>query len=66
MDKTDWLYVLAIVVIVCITVLGVTDKISSDQILDLIIWIVTAVISGVGMFYVGKYRGLQEAGATGS
>jgi len=65
MEKTDWLYVLAIVVIVCITVLGVTDKISSEELTDLLIWIVTAVISGFGMFYVGKYRGLQEAaGAT--
>ena len=65
MEKTDWLYIIAIVVVVCITVLGVADKISSDQILDLIIWLVTVIIGGTGMFYVGKYRGLQEAaGAT--
>ena len=65
MEKTDWLYIIAIVVIACITVLGVTDKISSDQILDLIIWLITVIIGGTGMFYAGKYRGLQEAaGAT--
>jgi len=64
MDKTDWLYIIAIVVVVCITVLGVTDKISPEELTDLIVWIFTAVISIAGGFYIGKYRGLQEAGAT--
>lgn len=61
MEKTDWLYVLAIVFLVCVTVLGVTDKISPEQIKELFIWIVTAILSLAGGFYIGKYRGLQEA-----
>jgi len=62
MDKQDWLYVIAIVFLVCITVLGVTDKISSEEIKELFIWIGTAVFSVVGGFCTGNYaeKSLRE------
>ena len=55
MDKTDWIYIIAIVFLVCITVLGVTDKLSPEEMKDLFVWIGTAVFSVVGGFYIGKY-----------
>lgn len=61
MDKTDWLYIIAIIVVVCLTVLAVTDKISGTQVIDTIVWIVQVIIALAGGFYIGKYRGLQEA-----
>lgn len=61
MEKTDWIYVIAIIVVVCLTVLAVTDKISGEQVIDTIVWIVTAIISLAGGFYFGKYKGLREA-----
>lgn len=65
MEKTDWIYIIAIIVVVCLTVLAVTDKISGNQVIDTIVWLVTAIISLAGGFYYGKYKGLQEAaGAT--
>jgi len=62
LEKTDWIYIIAIVFLVCITVLGVTDKISPEEIKDLFIWIGTAVFSVVGGFYIGKYaeKSLRE------
>lgn len=63
MDKTDWIYIVAVVFLVCITVLGVTDKISPEEIKDLFIWIVTAVFSVVGGFYIGKHKGFLEGKA---
>lgn len=61
MEMTEWIYVVAVVLLVCVTVLGVTDKLLADQIQQLFIWIVTIVITGSAGFYLGKHKGYLEA-----
>lgn len=63
METTEWIYVIAVVFLVCVTALGVTDKLSADQIQQLFIWIVTAILGGAAGFYVGKHKGYLEAKA---
>lgn len=60
MDKTDWLCIIVIVFLVCVTALGVTGTIPTEDIKELFIFIVTAILGVVGGYAVGKHKGYWE------
>jgi hypothetical protein len=61
MTKTDWIFILAIVSLVCVTALSITDHIPVDDTKELIIFIITTIISVVGSYVIGKHRGILAA-----
>lgn len=61
MEKLDWTYILAIVVLVLATILAVFDKISAEDLMKIFLLVVGALL-GVGAgYFAGKYTAHMEA-----
>ena len=59
MDKTDWTYILAIVALVLVTILGLFDKLSAEDIVRIFLLVIGAgigVATGYGIGYALGYK----------
>ncbi len=64
MEKDPWIYIIAIVFMICVTALGIAGVLPTDDITDLLLLIISIILGGgtVG-FYLGKRKGKLEAKA---
>lgn len=64
MEQTDWIYIIAIVFMVCVTALGISGVLPIDDITDLLLLIITLILGGgVVAYKLGKRKGKLEAKA---
>gem|GEM_PF-4789719 len=63
MNKQQWTYVLAIVVLVLVSILRLFDKITDALLIQLFLLIIGALITGAVMYSKGKSQGFKEGRA---
>ncbi|MBA7671251.1 hypothetical protein ES703_79405 [subsurface metagenome] len=64
MEQTDWIYIIAIVFMICVTALGIAGVLPTDDITDLLLLIIAIILGGGTVaFKLGKRKGRLEASA---
>ena len=63
MDKTDWTYILAIVVLVLASILGFYGKISAEDVMKIFLLVIGAGIGAVAAYGVGYALGYKRGAA---
>jgi len=60
MDKTDWTYIIAALVLILVTVLALFDKISETNLLEVFLLVIGIVLGGAFGYATGRRIGFQE------
>lgn len=63
MDKKDWIYVLGVVVLVLTSILCYFEKITTDQLMQIFLLVIAALITGTAFYVVGQHKGFKEGSA---
>lgn len=60
LDTKDWTYVTAIVILALVTILGVFDKLSPEDMMKIFLLVIGIVLGGTAMYAVGRNVGFKE------